>query len=247
MIKTEKIIDIIEKFAPLELAEEWDNSGWQIYLGKQSVKNIMLCLSVTQDVIKQAKEAGCDFIISHHPLFFSEFKNISYDNISQKILVEAVKNEIQIYSAHTNLDKTKGGVNDILIEKLGIKKSKTFEEYVRMGAFSKKITLDDFILKLKLLLNAKNIRLINPCDIQLIKTVAVCSGSGAEFMSKVDADVYITGDIKYHTALDVQNMVVIDAGHFETERIILPVLKELIKKEAPNAIIANENSPFIVA
>lgn len=247
MIDTNFVITKIEKFAPLELAEPWDNSGWQINLGKEKTKNIMFCLTVTLDVINQAVKNNCDLIISHHPLFFNEFKTISADNISQKILVEAVKNEIQIYSAHTNLDKSKGGVNDVLIEKLGVKRIKAAGEYVRIGAYPKQISLDDFIMKLKLSLNAQNVKIINPNNVQKIKTVGVCSGSGAEFASTTDVDVFVTGDIKFHSATEIQNKVVIDAGHFETERIILPVLKELLKKEAPDSIIARENSPFIAA
>lgn len=247
MVDVKKVISKLEKFAPLELAEEWDNSGWQINLGKVRAKNLMFCLTVTPDIIEQAINNSCNLIISHHPLFFNEFKNISAENLSQKVLVEAVKNEIQIYSAHTNLDKTKGGVNDVLIKTLGISRASKVGDYVRVGSYPKAITLDDFIMKLKLSLNAQNVRLINPDNLQKVKTVAVCSGSGAEFINDVPADVFVTSDIKYHSALEVKNKAVIDAGHFETERIILPVLKELLLKEAPDTIIAREHTPFITA
>ncbi|MCR4881056.1 MAG: Nif3-like dinuclear metal center hexameric protein [bacterium] len=247
MVNVNKIISILEAFAPSELAEQWDNSGWQINLGTNEAVNVMLCLSVTQNVIEQAIKQKCNLIIAHHPLFFNEFKTISADNVSQKILVEAVKHEIQIYSAHTNLDKAKGGVNDVLIKSLGVKNVKVVNDYVRTGSYPKGISLDDFILKLKLSLNTQNIRLINPNNIQTIKTVGVCSGSGSEFINTADVDVFVTGDIKYHSAIEVRNKVVIDAGHFETERIVLPIIKNLIEKEAPNAIIARENSPFITA
>lgn len=247
MVDVNKIISKLEEFAPLELAEEWDNSGWQINLGKADANNVMYCLSVTLDVIAQAIEQNCDLIISHHPLFFNEFKQISAENFSQKILVEAVKNEIQIYSAHTNLDKVKGGVNDVLCEKLAINPDETFGEYVRIAKFSEMISLDDFIIRLKLNLNVPKIKIINPNNIQNIKSVAVCSGSGGDFVGELSGvDLFITGDIKYHTALDVQNMVLIDAGHFETERIILPALKDILTNEAPDSIIAKEKNPWIV-
>ena len=247
MVNIQKTITILEKFAPLELAESWDNSGWQINLGKAEANNIMLCLTVTHDVIVQAVKHKCDLVISHHPLFFNEFKKISSDNVSQNILVEAIKNGIQIYSAHTNLDKTKGGVNDTLCERLGLNVSDIEEEYVRISKLNKAITLDDFVLKLKLSLNAQNVRIINPKNIQKIKSIAVCSGSGAEFANDINADVFVTGDIKYHAAIEITDKVLIDAGHFETERIILPKLKELLNKATPNAVIAKENSPFITA
>ena len=247
MVKVENVIKTIEKLAPAELAESWDNSGWQINLGKKSAKNVLLCLSVTPDILSQAVNNGCDLIISHHPLFFTEFKKISPDSITQKLLVEAVKNGIQIYSAHTNLDKAKGGVNDILCEKLGLSPNKTICDYVKISNLSEEVDLDDFIIRLKLSLNVSKIKIINPDNIQKIRRIAVCSGSGGDFASELSGvDAFITGDIKYHTALDVQNMVLIDAGHFETERIILETIKNLIKKEAPDAVIAKEKEPWIV-
>ena len=247
MVKVENVIKTIEKLAPAELAESWDNSGWQINLGKKSAKNVLLCLSVTPDILSQAVNNGCDLIISHHPLFFTEFKKISPDSITQKLLVEAVKNGIQIYSAHTNLDKAKGGVNDILCEKLGLSPKKTICDYVKISNLSEEVDLDDFIIRLKLSLNVSKIKIINPDNIQKIRRIAVCSGSGGDFASELSGvDAFITGDIKYHTALDVQNMVLIDAGHFETERIILETIKNLIKKEAPDAVIAKEKEPWIV-
>ena len=109
-----QITSIIEDFAPLELQESWDNSGFQINFGVNEVNKILLCLSVTENVIKQAEEGNFDLIIAHHPLFFIPFR---------------FQRGITIYSAHTNLDVAKGGTTDTLIEVLGLNKPEILEEW----------------------------------------------------------------------------------------------------------------------
>ncbi len=248
MIKTSRIIDIVEKFAPVELAESWDNTGWQINLGKEEIGNVLICLSVTQNILKQAIDNKCDLIISHHPLIFKEFKKIYNDTVTQKLIVDAIKNDIQIYCAHTNLDCAEGGVNDTLCEKLGLMPVDTVSKFVKITELTECMSLDAFILKLKISLNAPKVKVTNPANIQEIKRVAVCSGSGGEFVSELkNVDAFVTGDIKYHTALDVQDIVLIDAGHFETEKIILQTLKNLLHTEAPELVVARENEPWVIA
>ena len=89
--------------------------------------------------------------------------------------------------------------------------------------------------------------MINPCDKKFIQTVAVCSGSGGDFANELkDIDAFITGDIKYHNALDVQNILLIDAGHYETERIILQALKNMLEKITKDIVVAKEKEPWII-
>lgn len=247
MIEIDNIIEHLEKFAPLELAQSWDNSGWQINLGNKYTKKILLCLSLTPKIFTQAIENGCDLIVSHHPLIFSPVKNIEYNTVSQKLLVDCIRNNIQVYCAHTNLDSTEGGVNDVLCEKLGLTPIETIQNFVKIAQLPEKMSLDSFILKLKISLNAPKIKIINPNNIQEISRIALCAGSGGDFINAVDnVDLFITGDIKYHTALEVQNMIVIDAGHFETEKIILQTLKNLLQEVSTDIIIAKEIEPWTI-
>ena len=104
-MEIDKIITLIEDFAPLELQESWDNSGWQIDLGKKDANKILLALTVTEDIVNQAVKNNCDLVISHHPLFFVPF---------------SLNKNIPIYSAHTNLDATNGGTTDTMIELLSL-------------------------------------------------------------------------------------------------------------------------------
>ena len=136
-----------------------------------------------------------------------------------------------------------------MCEKLGIAPVETFEKFVKIAELPEPMSLDSFILKLKISLNAPKIKLINPDNIQQIKRIALCAGSGGEFINAIknkNVDVFITGDIKYHNALDVQKMILIDAGHFETEKIILQTLKNLLHKKVQDIVIAKETEPWVI-
>ncbi|MBD5402953.1 Nif3-like dinuclear metal center hexameric protein [bacterium] len=223
-----EIIKNIEQFAPKESAEPWDCVGFEVETSKIDVSKIMLCLTVTDNIIQQAKSQNCDMIISHHPLFF----------------VPLEWADIDIYSAHTNLDKAKGGTTDTMIKVLGFESDNKLEhEYLRFVTFDNSILLDDFIQKLKEI--SPNLRYVNNKSVSEIKRIAFCAGSGSEFIKDAQqfgADCFVTGDLKFHTALD-SNIVVVDVGHFESEILVLPVLKDLIGNNV-EVVFADEKSPF---
>lgn len=229
-----KIIQPLENLAPLKTQEEWDNSGFQIYINRD-IKKILLCLSVTQNIINQAIEKNCDMIISHHPLFMIPF--------------EFNKN-IPIYSAHTNLDKANGGTTDTLIETLGLslkKESLKIEDFLRIIELEEEQGLATFINLIKEKLNLKAIRVVNNLKRKKVKKIAFCAGSGADFTKKAHsqgADAIVTGDVKYHTALD-SNVIIIDIGHFESEIPVLKTIKKILEKVNIEVLIADEKSPFI--
>ena len=219
-----QIIKLIENFAPLHLAEEWDCSGWIVETDRHDVSKVMLCLTVTDDIIKQAKSQNCDMIISHHPLFFVPFDY----------------KDIDIYCAHTNLDRAKGGTTDTLIANLELEVSSE-DDFVRYVDFE--TTVNDFAKKLSAI--SKNLRYVNNKNVQNIKKIAFCAGSGSEFISLAKdngADAYVTGDLKFHTALDSE-IVLFDLGHFESEIFVLRVFEELLRGQV-EVIYAKESSPF---
>lgn len=227
MVKDE-LIKIIEDFAPPETQDEWDNSGWQISAHTNDIKKVILCLSVTENIIRQAKEQNCDMIIAHHPLFFIPFE------FNQKI---------PVYSAHTNLDKADGGTTDTILKILGYKKSEKIGDFLRI--VNDDISLNDLILKLKINLNLFNIRVANNKNLQQVKRLAFCAGSGSEFEDLArenGADILITGDLKYHKALD-SKIILIDIGHFESEIPVLQTLKSLLQDKV-EVIIAKESTPL---
>lgn len=219
-----EIIRKIENFAPPELAESWDCSGILVETDKTEINRIMLCLTVTKDIIRQAKEQNCDMIISHHPLFYIpiEWKNID------------------IYCAHTNMDKTQGGTTDTIIKTLGMEISET-NEFVRYS--NTEISLKKFLEKLKKI--SPNLRYTNNSNIKTLNKIAFCAGSGMEFIEEAQnngANAFVSGDLKFHPALDSE-IVVVDIGHFESEILILSVFSDIIGNDVKK-IFAQENSPF---
>lgn len=225
-----KIAEIIENFAPLSLAEEWDCSGWLVKVsGTSDVQKVMICLTVTDDVVQQARENGCDMIVSHHPLFFVPFEY----------------KDINIYCAHTNLDRTSGGTTDELIKILGLSdyvmsgiEQHPFVRYVECP-----LTVRDFTERLSRM--SQNLRVVNNKNIFDIKKIAFCAGSGSEFIEdavKNGADAFVTGDIKFHTAVE-SPIVLFDMGHFESEIPVLNVFLKLLRYEV-QIVFAKEKSPF---
>ena len=155
-----KLIDLVENFAPLESQEDWDCSGFQIYLGEKEIKKVLLCLSVTQNIIEQAVEKKCDMILSHHPLFSIPLK---------------FNKNIPIYSAHTNLDKADGGTTDTLIEVLEFSKAQKenykFGDFLRLVELNEATELKDFVNLLKTKLNLKTLRVVNNFNQKTIKKI----------------------------------------------------------------------------
>ena len=224
------IVRKIEEFAPLETQEKWDCSGWGVNKGvnkgknKEEVHKILFALTVTDKIVEQAREKGCDMIISHHPLFF----------------VPLGWKDINIYSAHTNLDKAEGGTTDTLIKELGFEKAESYE-FVRIVRLEKPITVEE--LRQKLLKISPKLRYINNYGIEKIQSIGFCAGSGSEFINETETDAFVTGDLKFHTALDCKQ-VVFDIGHFESEIFAPQILKE-VTGVGENGVIADEKSPFI--
>lgn len=219
-----EIIQKIEKFAPPELAESWDCSGWGVETEKSEIKRVMLALTVTNDIIKQALEQNCDMIISHHPLFYvpTDWKNMD------------------IYSAHTNLDRTNGGTTDTLVKSLGLEVSEKsdFIRYVDIN-----IDINEFSKNLSKI--SPNFRLVNNQNKKSLKRIAFCAGSGTDFIQEAyenGADALVTGDVKFHTALE-SPIILFDIGHFESEIVVLDVFKALLKDI--ETIKAKEKSPFL--
>ncbi|MDN5330964.1 MAG: hypothetical protein PWP45_189 [Tepidanaerobacteraceae bacterium] len=135
MISIQMVINLIEKLAPKKLSLEWDNVGLMVGAGSAKVKKILIVLTVTPGVVDYAVVNGVDLIISHHPVIFKPLNSIRQDLPVGKMIIEAIKHDIAIYSAHTNLDVAKGGINDLLAQKLELENvevlEKTFEDSLK--------------------------------------------------------------------------------------------------------------------
>lgn len=244
MAKTSEIIRILEEYAPPELAESWDNSGWQVFFGNDNTTKVLICLSVTDDVINQAFELGCNLIVSHHPMIFKPLKVIKDIKI-----IKAVQRGIQIYSLHTNCDKTNNGTSDLIAQRLNLKKTAVLNDFVRVGLAPHEMTIEELVAFVKLSFNVERIKLVNNARKSIIKTIAVCAGSGAEFIPEVEKyniDAYITSEVKYHDALDSRRAAILDIGHFESEKPFVEEIKKVLenKKERIDVVVAKEKTAW---
>ena len=237
MEQVSKIIKKIEEFAPLSTAQKWDNSGWQINLGNKKTSKILLTLDVTPYTVDEAIKKKCDMIISHHPVFFNSIKVIN-----SPYIIKAIQNNIQIYSAHTNLDIAKGGVSEFFAEKCGFTELDTAFEFIKYKQFDKAQNFSKLISTLKTIFCLPSVRVVNSNRKQY-NSIAFCSGSGSEFIQDLEdigIDVFITGDLKHHQALSASKMTVIDLGHFHSERFVVEIFNNILKDEDIELYSASE-------
>ena len=238
-ITVQHVAEVMNRIAPRQLAEDWDNPGLLVGSFNAEVEKIFVSLDVTDEVINAAVNFGADLIIAHDPIIFRAVKNFRTDLPLGKKLETLIKNNIAVFAAHTNLDSVQGGVNDVLAEKLNLVDVKNFgDEEIslgRIGKLAEKMTAKDFALHVKKSLNCESVRLVDAGDF-LIEKVGLCSGAGSEFISKAKffgAQAFVTGDLKYHEAQSaVENKIhVVDAGHFATEFPVVKVLAEKLAAE----------------
>ena len=131
-MKIRQITQAIEEFAPLALQENYDNAGLQIGDPNKDISSALLCLDVTEEVVDEAIFHHCGLIISHHPLIFKGLKSITGANYIERCLLKTCKNDVAIYSAHTNIDNVLNGVNYKIAEKIGLTDVKILSEQSNM-------------------------------------------------------------------------------------------------------------------
>lgn len=122
MIKLKDILAVFEQAAPFSLQESYDNSGIQIGSPDQIVSKALVCIDVTEAILAEALQKGCDLIIAHHPLLFKGLKRITGQHYTERVVMGALQHKIAILAVHTNLDSVQDGVNKKLGEKLGLEK-----------------------------------------------------------------------------------------------------------------------------
>jgi dinuclear metal center YbgI/SA1388 family protein len=124
MLKLAELIDCLETFAPLPLQESYDNAGLLTGNAEMEITGALLCLDATPEVIAEAIHQKCNLVITHHPIIFSGIKKLTGSTYVERAVIAAIKNEIAIYAAHTNLDHLRQGVNGKIAERLGLKNTK---------------------------------------------------------------------------------------------------------------------------
>ena len=245
-----EIINSIESVAPRSAQEEWDNSGMQIGDTGRDIQSVLLTTDVTPEVVDEAIMRGCDLIVSHHPLLFHGLKQICGQTPQARVVETAIQHHIAIYSAHTNLDSVVGGINTRLAEKLGLTE---ISELVvsglgAIGKLPQPIKYADFIEQIHATLECTYLRYTRPAR-EMIQTVALCGGSGAEFISEAiaqGADVYLTADCKYHEFQDADRQIgLIDIDHWISERHAREIFRDIIEPLGVKCIISKTDKTCI--
>lgn len=242
-VKCSEITKHMERLAPLSYAYDWDNCGLLIGGKEKEIQKVLIALEVVPEIIDFAIENKVDLIITHHPLIFKPLKKISLDNLNGNMIYRLIQNNIYLYSAHTNLDLCFGGVNDELCNSLDLQNIIPLERRIdteqsnwglgRIGELENELEFDDFVNFIKERLNAKHIRCIGDTS-RKVKKVAVSSGAYSQNVYdaiRAGCDVLVTGDVKHHDAVDINysDITVIDAGHYNTEQVVLEKLENYMK------------------
>lgn len=220
-----EVYELVDRIAPFELCEPWDNAG--ILAGRRDapVSGILVALDVNRAVIREAKSRGANLIISHHPILFHARKNLVEDDAEARILCELIRSGAALISAHTNFDVAPSGVNDSLSDALDLTGVIVLERGLRIGEYNGGASA--------LLATASErlggvLRVRGRTEKKKLR-VCVCGGAGGELWrlaSDAGADVYITGEAKHFDAMCAveAGLMIVEAGHEETERVALSVL-----------------------
>ncbi|MGN0771821.1 MAG: Nif3-like dinuclear metal center hexameric protein [Christensenellales bacterium] len=226
-MKLAQIIRILEANAPLSLAEEWDNSGLSVGSVDSEIKKILVCVDVTPSVVEEAKDKGCNLIVSHHPVIFHPISRVVQDDMTGKVIALAIKNEINIYSMHTNLDCVTGGINSRLAVELGLTDRDGKDRCWRTGRLPEPLTLKQLAQRVGKIMGDNNIKTAGNPDGE-ISVVAVCSGAGGRMDEMIDevllphgVQAFITAEVKHSLLLNLldKSISLIETGHWTSEKI----------------------------
>ena len=239
MITVNDILEFMETIAPKSLKMEWDNAGLLCGSGATPVTKVLVALDPFEHVCKEAADWGAELIVTHHPIIFQALKSVTDDDSVGRGLLTLCRNGISAINAHTNLDCTEGGINDVLAEKLGlsqIAKLETDPEGLLRSGTVPTQELTAFLASVKTALGCDGLRYADGG--KPVSKVAVGGGSCANAMRAAVAagcDTFVTSDVKYNQFWDAQDLGInlIDAGHFHTENPIISVLAARLSAAFP--------------
>ena len=247
------VSDYIEKIAPLNQSEDFDNVGLLIGNEMTEVKGVLVTLDTLEETVDEAIRKNCNLIVSFHPIIFDGLKKINGNSYVEKVVLKAIQNNIAIYATHTALDNSNVGVSAKMCEVLGLKNYNILipkeDENIGMGMIGdlpEPMQEEDFLKFTKKTFKTNGIRFSSKIG-KSVKKIAVLGGSGSFAISNAiqkKADVYISADFKYHDFFKAEGKILlIDVGHYESEQFTKNLLVEhLTKKFTSFAIILSEKS-----
>ena len=239
MTTVREIESFLYGWAPRELAESWDNVGLLVGDPEAAVERVLVALDITPQVAEEALERGCQLIVAHHPVMncaWHPVQTVRADDRQGRTLTALLRGGVAAICMHTNLDAAEGGVNDILAEKLGLTQPEmlTEEKIGRIGTLKCEIPLVEFTHSVIELLGCNGLRYVDAG--RPVHRVAVGGGACGCYIPQAIAagcDTFVTSDLKYNDFLDTEGLNLIDAGHFPTENVVCPALRDRLAEAFP--------------
>lgn len=237
-MKISEIYSFLNELSPFELQESWDNSGLLLGDFNQDIKKVALSIDVDEALLDSLENDT--LLITHHPIIFGGLKQLEFNKYPANLIQKMIQKNISNIAMHTNFDQTH--LNEyVATQVLGYKISHRdgFVAYLDINedfnVFASKVA-SAFSLP-----HAKCVKSSN-----FIKTAALTTGSGCSLIKSIDADCFLTGDVKYHDAMEAKsiNLSLIDIGHFESERFFADILLKHLKNLGLEAIISSSKNPF---
>jgi dinuclear metal center YbgI/SA1388 family protein len=239
------IAAVIEEQAPLSYQESYDNAGFCVGHPDTVINAVLLCVDVTEAVLEEAARLGANMIVSHHPVIFSGLKKITGATCVERMVAQAIKNNVVLYAAHTNMDSALHGVSWAMAQQLELRDIKILllrESPAQSGFGAVGNFPDDMDVHLFLDLLKRSFAV--PCVRHSallpgkVRRVAVCGGSGAFLLQDAvtaGAQCFVSADLKYHDFFNADgHIIMIDIGHYESEKYVLSIFYDLLTKKIPN-------------
>ncbi|GAB2022015.1 Nif3-like dinuclear metal center hexameric protein [Pseudolactococcus yaeyamensis] len=244
-----------EVYCPKELAMADDPVGLQIGTLDKDIQRVMVTLDIREQTVAEAISKKVDVILAKHLVIFRPLDNLTDQDTQQKIILDLARAGISVYTSHTNIDIVENGLNDCFCELLDITETENLTVFGlgRVGNIQPQ-TLGDFSEKIKAVFDLSGLTIVSYDQslTQEIKRVAICGGSGGKFYPEAidkKADVYVTGDIYYHTAHDMlsSGLLAIDPGH-HIEVLFVKKVAQILREFKTDVEIIESSSltnPFI--
>lgn len=237
-MKISEIYAFLDDLSPFAFQEKWDNSGLNIGSMDREVEQIYISLDIDRHMLKSIKPHS--LIITHHPMIFGGLVSLDFAKYPSNMIELMIKKDISLIAMHTNFDKTH--LNKYVFEKiLGLKLENESDFICKTSGIWDK---EELIELLKNKFKLETLKVVAPKD--KITSIAMTTGSGASLIDTIEADCFLTGDIKYHDAMKAasQNLMMVDIGHYESERFFVDILAEHLQVLPILAIISNSKNPF---
>jgi dinuclear metal center YbgI/SA1388 family protein len=225
-----ELLSHVARLAPPDLAEEWDNVGLLVGRHNQVVTRLLVALELRDEVLGEARELGCDAVLTHHPVIFPSLAALTDDAVASELALRAAEERIAVLAAHTNLDSARGGLNDVMAELLGLVETRPLrpaasDPGVGLGRVGRVMptTLARLAARVAEAFEGAAVSYVGDPETR-VEQVACCTGSGASLIADAraaGADAYVTSDLKYHDADRADGLQLVSLPHARAERVAL--------------------------